>query len=63
MFNTKHLSFHLSFGCTYGTHPRVITKMGAFCYDIVLLEELKEELKWEVGDLEISLRNVWISLE
>jgi len=37
--------------------------MGAFCYDIVLLEELKEELKWEVGDLEISLRNVWISLE
>jgi len=42
--NTKPLSFHLSVGCTYRTHPRAPRCMLFFADDIVLLGESKEEL-------------------
>jgi hypothetical protein len=42
--NPNPLSFYISFGCTYKTHPIAFTKMYGFVDDVVLIGESREEL-------------------
>ena len=61
--NPNSLSFYISFGCTYETHPIASTKMYGFCRRCSLNCRVEGGIEWDVGDLETSLRSVRLSLE
>jgi len=61
--NLKPLSFYISFGCTYKTHPTTSTEMDAFWRWCSLNWSVERWIEWDVRDLETSLRSLWLSSE